>query len=224
MRKLFLTIAVCALALIACEFSGTISLFGGKKEKPAVEYKYKFVTEMRDGKFLLNSGIDAGSADAFLSDISENRDYHFVIENFGGSCFDILSIVNRLEELRAMGHTITTETYGYALSAGAFFFIHGDKRIVHKSAILMFHGCGRVAFGGTRKSLRKPEDLKKVELKLLELFDYRMTKRLAEIGMSEEDIKYWMYDEDYNYMSSDEALELGVANMIAPKRKYDSMQ
>ncbi|MFA9409579.1 MAG: hypothetical protein ACERKJ_12205, partial [Candidatus Dadabacteria bacterium] len=117
------------------------------------------------------------------------------------------------------GFTITTETYGYAMSAGALIFTMGDRRIIHDGASIMFHGAGFDGYGG-RQSLRSlilygrtvlPPD----RVKSLELIDAKFESILYERTlMTKEDIKDWMYKLDANFMSAKKAMQLGVATEL----------
>jgi len=176
--------------------------------------KYRSLIEMPDGRLILPSGFSTGYARDFLIDIAEDRDYHFIIENFGGSAYDMITFVNRIQELQSKGYKITTETYGYAMSAGTTFFLLGDERILHSGASLMFHGAGMNGYGG-RSSLKNPESLQEFQRISLQLIDDEMIAILKEKTlMNDGEIQFWMYDLDYNFMSSKQAKKLNVATKI----------
>ena len=90
--------------------------------KTKIEMEYKILVDLGDGRLIMPVNISAGSAVSFLHDMQEDRDYHFIVESFGGSAYDCLAILNRIEELQRKGFVVTTETYGYNMSAGTFVY------------------------------------------------------------------------------------------------------
>jgi ATP-dependent protease ClpP protease subunit len=66
---------------------------------------------------------------------------HFTLEIMspGGDAVTTHAIVNRIKELKEQGHIIDTRSNGAAFSAGALFWLMGDKRIAHRGDMFMFH-------------------------------------------------------------------------------------
>jgi ATP-dependent protease ClpP protease subunit len=125
-------------------------------------------------------------------------------------------MINRIEELQTQGAHITTEIIGYGFSAGSFFFLLGDERIVHKGAILMFHGAG-MQQGFTRMDAKKACNTEGQETlcDVLTMLDDNVFNLLRnKTFMEEKDIQHWMYHEDFNFMSAEEAYKLNVATTI----------
>jgi len=178
------------------------------------------IQTLSDGRMVFPPDIAAGDTLLYLKALQKDRDYHIIIDNFGGSAFDTMVIINRIDELQKKGFTITTETYGYAMSGGAFIFIMGDRRIIHDGAAIMFHGAGFIGPYGQRQSLRSlaltgKTTLKPEQVKSLSIIDNKFMKMLTiKIALRDAQITYWMYKFDYNFMSSDEAMRLGVATEL----------
>jgi len=175
------------------------------------------IHELYDGRIVFPPGILAGDAISYLKALQDERNYHIIIDSFGGSAYDTIAIINRIAELQDKGFVITTEAYGYTLSGGALIFIMGDIRIIHSGATLMFHGAGFSGPYGNRKSLRDyvlkgKTDLALAVVESLAILDNKFALELQErIGFSKDEIIRWLYALDYNYMSSAEALKLHVA-------------
>lgn len=179
----------------------------------------KVIQTLYGGRIVFPPTILPGDTVSYLKALQKEQDYHIIIDSFGGSAFDTIAIINRISELQDKGFNITTEAYGYTLSGGAFIFIMGDDRIIHDGAALMFHGAG---FDGQfgRVSLRDFVLTGKTDLALdvvtaLAIIDNKFAAEMHErLGFSYDDIVRWLYAGDYNYMTSDEALELGVATEV----------
>ena len=178
------------------------------------------IQTLSDSRIVFPSHIGTGDTVTYLRALQENRDYHIIIDNFGGSAWDTIAIINRIDELQEAGFTITTETYGYAMSGGAFIFIMGDIRIIHDGASLMFHGSGMHGAYGVRESLRElaltgETTLEEFKVKALSIIDNKFMKMLTlKTALTDEEIADWLYKLNYNYMSSDEAMELGIATEL----------
>jgi len=180
----------------------------------------KAIQTLYGGRIVFPSIILPGDTVSYLKALQKEQDYHIIIDSFGGSAFDTIAIINRISELQDKGFNITTEAYGYTLSGGAFIFIMGDDRIIHDGAALMFHGAGFAGQFGKRESLRDFVLTGKTDLALdivisLAIIDNKFAAEMHErLGFSYDDIVRWLYAGDYNYMTSDEALELGVATEV----------
>ena len=180
----------------------------------------KQIRTLSDGRVVFPSKIVPGDAFSYLKVLQKEQDYHIIIDCFGGSAHDTIVVINRIAELQHRGFKITTEAYGYTLSGGAFIFIMGDKRIIHEGATLMFHGAG---FGGSynfRKSLRNyiltgRTILKPDVLKALSIIDNKFFSALrSRIGLTLEEIYTLLYEYNDNYISSEDAIELGIATEV----------
>ena len=175
------------------------------------------IQTLSDDRVVFPAGIAIGDSVSYLKALQEERDYHIIIDCFGGGAHDTIAIINRIMELQSKGFKITTEAYGYTMSGGAFIFIIGDTRIIHEGASLMFHGAGYAGQYGNRKSLRSyiltgRTDLSPAALKSLSLIDDKFARELRrQTEMTLEDMYTYLYEYDYNYMSSNDALKLGVA-------------
>jgi hypothetical protein len=186
------------------------------EEGSSIRWDKTFVD--KQGRLYFPKSFEGGEAYNYLLALQEDKDYHIIIDNFGGSAYDCLSIINRLEELQSMGYSITTESYGYAFSGGTFLFVQGDRRIAHTGAAFMIHGAGGNSYG-ERISLRSyehgiPTEWEPAFVDSLIILDEAFKNRFREIGWSERQIKDWFYTDDYNFMSSEEAYELDLATEI----------
>jgi ATP-dependent protease ClpP protease subunit len=171
---------------------------------------------MSDGKILL-SDFDSITIRKFLEATKEVKDYHIILNTGGGSSLNCMTMINRIQRLQAQGAHITTEIIGYGMSAGTFVFLLGDERIVHEGSILLLHGAGdQVGYErlDARKVCAAPEG-REYLCDFLNMLDQSVIDLLREKTiMTDEEINDWLYFEDYNFMSADEAFDLNVATKI----------
>ena len=126
------------------------------------------------------------------------------IDSYGGyvyQCFGLLSVMERSE---TPIHTIVT---GCAMSCGFMMLICGHKRFAHKLSTPLYHQVSSGAWGTVKELEESVEESKRLQ-KILENIVKEKTnitkKRLREILDTKKD---W-------FMSSEEALELGVVDEI----------
>ena len=167
---------------------------------------------MPDGKILI-SDFDAMTIRNFLKATEEVKDYHILLNTGGGNAPNAITMINRIQNLQRQGAHITTETYGYALSAGAVVFLTGDTRIIHSGAMLMFH-CSRVSsFGGVQT--QKTEDMEEPMRDWLIMIDNNFAELLKEkTNLTDEEIDRWLFHEDSNFMSAEEAFKIKIATIL----------
>lgn len=190
----------------------------------------KFIT-LTSGQIFIDATIGNSVGKFFYADTQKIKDYHIVISSFGGSAADCISIVERIKYLQSQGCHITTEVYGWAMSAGAIIFLAGDDRIVSKDSMLMLHAA-RVMdnYGASIRSIEKEDEFMKPftppnavpsEVNpdwglhhMLRMYDTIFAGLLKEkTNMSDRDINNWLFFEDANFLTGAEALELGIANI-----------
>jgi ATP-dependent Clp protease protease subunit len=126
------------------------------------------------------------------------------IDSYGGQvyqCFGLLSVIERSE---TPIHTIVT---GCAMSAGFMILICGHKRFAHKFSTPLYHQVSSGAIGTVKEMEEKIEESKRLQDQLESIVKEKTDiskKKLKEIFDTKKD---W-------YMTSEEALELGVVDEI----------
>lgn len=135
--------------------------------------------------------------DAALRAIGDKR-VTVYINSPGGSIFEGISIMNRLNQHKA---GVTIKVLGLAGSAASVIAMAGDRREIGKTAFLFLHNCWSI-LAGNRHELRQTAGT-------LEEFDYAMRDLYAEkSGQDESTAEGWM-DAD-SYFSGKTAVELGL--------------
>lgn len=135
--------------------------------------------------------------DAALRSIGDKR-VTVYINSPGGSMFEGISIMNRLNQHKA---GVTIKVLGLAGSAASVIAMAGDRREIGKTAFLFLHNCWSLQ-AGNRHEFRQLADT-------LEEFDHAMRDLYAEkSGQDEGAAEGWM-DAD-SYFSGKTAVELGL--------------
>jgi len=92
------------------------------------------------GTIILTGGIDQTDFQKFYNETQYGLDHYRVILNTdGGEAQACTGIISRMIELQKQGVSFTTESYTKAYSAGAFIWMMGNQRVLHRGSQLMFH-------------------------------------------------------------------------------------
>lgn len=96
---------------------------------------------------------DMFNADTYVSRLFNYSEHVLLIDSPGGSGSATLLIGQTIDQMKSNGTKIVTEVNSLAASAGALLFMQGDTRIIHKTAILLFHGGHYGGYGLTQATL-----------------------------------------------------------------------
>jgi len=126
------------------------------------------------------------------------------IDSYGGGvyqCFGLLSVIERSD---TPIHTIVT---GCAMSCGFLLLISGHKRFAHKMSTPLYHQVSTGFWGKVQDMEEKLEEAKRLQEQIEEY-----TKEKTKIGKKK--LKQILENKIDWYMTSEEALELGVVDEI----------
>lgn len=130
-----------------------------------------------------------------------------VIDSYGGSVYNALSLISKMESLIEKGYNIITTVTSVAMSAGSLISLCGSERRALKYSRLMFHS---VAGGSGGKHQELDDDLEEISA-IWKLVKEIITSKTLITDEQLEDIKYRKHDW---YMWSEEALKLKVIDKI----------
>lgn len=126
------------------------------------------------------------------------------IDSFGGNAYQAFGIISVIESSKIPIHTICT---GAAMSAGFLILISGHKRFAYKYSTPLYHQVASFNFGKLKDLEDDVAESKRLQ-KIMEKFVLEKTK------ISKDKLKQ-VYTEKIDwYMSSEEALKLGVIDEI----------
>lgn len=129
------------------------------------------------------------------------------LNSYGGYCYELWSIVGVVESLKQRGYIINTVCMGKSMSCGFVLFCAGVNRKMYRYSTLMYHSVSSGAYG----KVSELEDNLKETQRLNDMAkEYVVANTKITMKKLEEMDKFKM---DW-YMSSDEALSLGVATEI----------
>jgi len=124
----------------------------------------------------------------------------------GGSVMDGMMLYDCIQELRRMGHHITTTAEGYAASMGGILLQAGDHRRMGKEAYILIH---EVAFGAVGKIGEVEDEV---------AFARKITKRILNIFASRSKLSAVTIDKKWRrkdwWLDSDEALKYGFVDEV----------
>jgi len=133
-------------------------------------------------------------------------DIEIVFSSGGGSIVDGFVLFDFVQELRGRGHKVTTGSLGMAASMAGVLLQSGEHRWMGHQAWMMIH---RAAFGAVGKTFEIEDEvswIKRIEERILEIFEKRshLSKRKIKRNWDRKD--WWI--------SSDEALEFGLIDEV----------
>lgn len=174
---------------------------------------------MRDRKIYVIEEIDRDSMFKVayyldrLEEIDKGRkdgkkpDIEIVIDSYGGSIYNVLSVISKIESLIEKGYNIITTVTSVAMSAGSLLSLCGSQRRALRYSRIMFHS---VAGGSGGKHQELDDDLEEIN-SIWQLVKQIITSKTLITDEQLEDIKYRKHDW---FMWSDEALKLNVIDEI----------
>jgi ATP-dependent Clp endopeptidase proteolytic subunit ClpP len=125
----------------------------------------------------------------------------------GGDVVSGMAFWDFLQELRSMGHHLTTVARGYAASMAGILLQAGDERVIGRESWLLIHEASFGVAGSYGEVADRVEWIKRIQDRILEIFANR-----SKLGKSA--IKNRWHRKDW-WLSSDEALKLGFVDRIA---------
>jgi ATP-dependent Clp protease protease subunit len=126
------------------------------------------------------------------------------ISSFGGSGYDVISVIDQIENLKAPVHTYL---YGKAMSAGFLLFMVGCERFISRNSTLMLHQLSGGIMGTIQDMKEQLEEYERMQQKVEDLI-------LLHTYIDEELLEA-IRESKYNlYLDAEEAIEYGVADHI----------
>lgn len=126
------------------------------------------------------------------------------IDSYGGAVYQCFGLLSVIERSKTPIHTIVT---GCAMSCGFLLLISGHKRFAHKMSTPLYHQVSTGFWGKVQDMEEKLEETKRLQ-KQIEDYTTDKTK------ISKKKLKEILENKKDWYMSSEEALELGVVDEI----------
>lgn len=147
----------------------------------------------------------------FLNAEDSNKEIYLYIHSPGGDVYSGLSIVDCMQNITAPIHTICI----FAASAGALILSAGDKIYTYKHSTIMLHQPHGGASGQATDLTIQVQEMNKKKEMVAEII-YNAIKKRNKIQLSYENFAAKL-ERDW-YLSSQEALDLGLVDQILPSK------
>lgn len=143
--------------------------------------------------------------DKYKSDSVYDREpIELYISSFGGSGYDVISVIDQIENLKAPVHTYL---YGKAMSAGFLLFMVGCQRFISRNSTLMLHQLSGVCTGTYQDMKEQLEEYGRMQERVEDLI-------ILHTKIDEETLDA-IRESKYNlYLDAEESIDLGVADYI----------
>lgn len=134
------------------------------------------------------------------------------INSYGGKVSQGLAIYNLLKDYK---QEVTTICDGFACSASSVIFMAGDKRVMHKSSLLMIHNAWTITSGDSNELRKQADDLEKITEPSIDIYT-------SVSNLPRDEIKK-MLDEE-TWLTSSESLEYGFATEVIEDEAKQSLR
>lgn len=142
--------------------------------------------------------------------IENRKPIKIFIDSNGGSLTDTLTVIDSIKYSKTPVYTICI---GAAYSGGFFIFISGHKRFCYPNATFLYHE-GSTANGGDAGKFRNFADFYDKQLEVL--------KKITISNTNIDEELYEKHRRDDWWMLSDEAISLGVCDVILTREENQS--
>lgn len=124
----------------------------------------------------------------------------------GGSVLDGLALFDYLQQLRSIGHPVTTMALGRAASMGAVLLQAGSRRVIGRNAFLLIHEVSHHSVGKVSEMEDSVGFTKRLQKRLLAILSERSTLNEREIQRRWARKEWWL--------DAEEAVALGLADEL----------
>jgi|SaaInlV_165m_DNA_1040744.scaffolds.fasta_scaffold23142_3 ATP-dependent Clp protease, protease subunit len=165
--------------------------------------------------YRFNGGVDKASVAKCRckltqwSRLSPGCDMEIVFASPGGGITSGFELFDYIQQLRAVGHNITTGSLGMAASMAGILLQAGDTRWIGQQSWILIH---RAAFGAIGKTFEIEDEvvwIKRIEERIINIFTSRSNLTPLKIKRNWDRKDWWI--------NADEALEMGLVDEVRGK-------
>jgi len=170
--------------------------------------------------FRFDFGVDSKSVAACISRMNIWRRQNpgqpitIIFTSPGGEVVAGMALFDYLTELRADGHYLTCIAHGIAASMAGILLQAGDRRVVGKESWVLIHQVQASAMGSWGDLQDRMKWLDKVQDRILDIFAHRSASVTGKSFAVQRRLFAKNWERTDWWLSSDECLELGVADEI----------
>lgn len=165
--------------------------------------------------YRFNGGVDKASVAKCRckltqwSRLTPGCDMEIVFASPGGGITSGFELFDYIQQLRAVGHNITTGSLGMAASMAGILLQSGDTRWIGQQSWILIH---RAAFGAIGKTFEIEDEvvwIKRIEERIINIFTSRSNLTPLKIKRNWDRKDWWI--------NADEALEMGLVDEVRGK-------
>jgi ATP-dependent Clp protease protease subunit len=142
-----------------------------------------------------------------LAKKNKKEPIYIVINTFGGSVYDMFALYDAIKYIQSLGTPVNTIGIGKVMSAGVLLLAAGTTRMVGPNASIMYHW-GKSEASGDIFDM----EVELAEVKRLENLCNNLISQNSK--MSIEDVEQMLSRRTDVYMSADEAVHYGLADIL----------
>ncbi len=131
----------------------------------------------------------------------------------GGSVIDGMALFDYIQQVRALGHYVTTGAMGYAASMAGILLQAGDKRVMGRESYVLIHEIAAGTAGKIGDIEDTVEFLKKIENRVLAIFAERSKASGCEKPLTKAQIALRWRRKDW-WLTSEECLKHGFVDEV----------
>ena len=183
--------------------------------KLETERKKLKATDSENHVYRFNGGVDKTSVAKCRckltqwSRLSPGCDMEIVFASPGGGITAGFELFDYIQQLRALGHTVTTGSLGMAASMAGILLQAGNVRWIGQQSWILIH---RAAFGAIGKTFEIEDEvawIKRIEERIINIFTSRSNLTRLKIKRNWDRKDWWI--------NADEALEMGLVDEVRGK-------
>ena len=172
--------------------------------------------------YTFNDGVNAGSVKSCIDQLTQwsrldkGCAMEIVFNSPGGDVVNGMALFDFIQQLRKVGHYITTSTVGYAASMAGILLQAGDKRVMGRQSWLLIHEASFGAGGKIGDVEDTVEWVKMVMDRVLDIFaDRCQGAKHASKPLTKRQIATKWRRKDW-WISADDALDYGLVDEVGP--------
>lgn len=131
----------------------------------------------------------------------------------GGSVIDGMALFDYIQQVKAMGHHVTTGCMGYAASMAGILLQAGHRRVMGRESYVLIHEVAAGAAGKIGEIEDTVEFLKKIEDRVLDIFAERSKGSGCEKPLSKKQIANRWRRKDW-WLTSEECIKHGFVDEL----------
>ncbi len=170
--------------------------------KAQYDEQNRLATNERHCVYLFNSAVGEGSVNVCIDQLTTwhrtkpKAPITIVFNSPGGAIVAGMALFDFIQEIRRLGHHVTTKALGMAASMAGILLQAGDERVMGKEAWVLLHEASFGAAGKIGEVDDTVEWVKKVQKRILDIFATRSNLNKSQIERRWKRKDWWLSSTD----------------------------